>query len=340
LLITEATRLESLKIHFNPRMREQGEPSINLHTIFGRLIAAGRKLPLKHIGFMNLYTVNHNELDVSIRLDKLESGTFMNCVDPKNPRTVFFDQTWLKNNSAEHLTGLKMMRGEGFDKSHAEMVSKFSGLEEFYMVSKPAPPKRAATSNGTLSSTVSPAASSANESPAAPSPQTPSPDTVSVAADYLVALSNHHGHSLRIVLLHDGWLLGESAATAFLQACPNLEQVGMACHDFCPTLLRRLLRHAPNVRAFRMLHSQSDAMWGSFEHLGEEPHIAALGMELAFPVYRRLRWIGHGSKQWEIGPLPEEPARAAAPKLRVVKPMSRERARQIKIWGMDVMELL
>src|SRR5271163_5021369 len=54
-LIYESEKLEALKLHWSPRMRDAGEPSVHLQSYFRRNIAERKKLHLRNIGFYNLY---------------------------------------------------------------------------------------------------------------------------------------------------------------------------------------------------------------------------------------------------------------------------------------------
>ena len=55
VLIAEAENLETLKLHWSPRMRQEREPSINMSTYFGRIAASPRKLNLENFSMANLF---------------------------------------------------------------------------------------------------------------------------------------------------------------------------------------------------------------------------------------------------------------------------------------------
>ncbi len=248
LLLLESKRLEELNLHWSPRMREQGEPSVNLGTLLGRCIAAGYQMQLKRIGLQNLYAMNHGELYATVSVETIERISFLNVIDSKNPKTIFFDRTWIHGGMKQLPKHLKMMRGDGVDRSHAERLSHMSGLEELYFISKDhisrnTTPKDSAA-NGNASSGVSPS-TPRNSQP--PTPSRSPEESVALASDYLAVLTQHHSQTLRKVLLSDQWHLGQSAVSNLLRSCPNLEQLGLALEDGSPSSMRSVMPLAPNL---------------------------------------------------------------------------------------------
>ena len=77
LLLQGSKNLEHLKMHWSPRMREAREPSVNLHTYFGRVIAAQERMALKSIAFQNLYAFNESTFQQCLVPDKIESFTMI-----------------------------------------------------------------------------------------------------------------------------------------------------------------------------------------------------------------------------------------------------------------------
>lgn len=339
ILLLHAKKLEKLNLHWSSRMREEGEPSINLHSLFGKCVAADYKLPIKELGVMNMYTPNHGELNRAVDEQKIERVSFINCVDAKNPRTVFFDQTWMKANNDEVPKRIKMMRGEGLDRGHVDILSKMDGLEEFYLISRTASDRKKSAPNSAHSNGVSPSDASA-ESPVR-TPYTPT-EYINLAADYLATINHHHSHTLRKVLLSDQWSLSEKTVITFVQACPKLEQLGLAIENNNLGALRRIMPHAPKLQVVRLLHTSSEEMWAA---AAEEEHILGPKIEFAKAIYHNLRYVGFGHRGYALGGVVDEPyvnkrLGINEPQRRVMTQLPMERLKEIDLWRMDSMELL
>ncbi|KAF2103089.1 hypothetical protein NA57DRAFT_33159 [Rhizodiscina lignyota] len=347
LLLLQSKNLEELNLHWSPRMREQGEPSINLHSIFGKCIAAGYRMPLKRVGIQNLYAINHGELPHCIQHEKLERISFINNVDSSNPKTIFFDRTWIHpNNMKDVPKNLKMMRGEALSREHAEMVSRIKGLEEFYVINKKGASRKATPNGGSSAGNSGPTvvspATPGNSEP--PTPSLSHEECVGVASDYLGVLSRDHGPSLRILLLSDQWHLGETAVTNLMRSCPNLEQIGLALEDNNIDILRKMMPLAPKLYAIRLLISLSESLWEKIVNIEDDLHVLAMSHELWRDVYKNIRWVGMGRKAYKVGGIirdeDKNPPRGSSGFVRSVKPTSWEEASCIEIFGLDCMELV
>ena len=67
VLILQSKRLQDLRMHWSPRMREEAEPSINLRSYFGKCLEAQYHIPLESLAFQNFYGVNTGDLqDLSL----------------------------------------------------------------------------------------------------------------------------------------------------------------------------------------------------------------------------------------------------------------------------------
>ena len=344
LLLLESKRLEELNLHWSPRMREQGEPSINLHSLFHKCIAAGYRIPLKRLGIQNLYALNHGELQTAINNETIERISFINNVDSSNPRTFFFDQTWMRGNPKELPKNVKMMRGEGMDRQHAEVVSRLSGLEEFYIISKNGSSRKTTSNgsrpNGGTPNGVSPAPPSNSEPP---TPSLPPERTVAIASDYLAALTQHHGRTLCKVLLSDQWRIGEAALSNLVKCCPNLEQLGVSLEDSI-TVLRRVMPMAPNLYALRILEGIPMVLWDKLADIEDDIHILGMQQEFSHAVFKRVKWVGMGHKVFQIGDAIQAEnttsKRGSSTAKRAVKCVPWEKVKHIEIFGYDCMELI
>jgi hypothetical protein len=65
-LLEYGRNIDDLGLSWSPRMRNEREPTINLHTYFGRLAAAKHKVKLKRFALANLYAQMDPDLDKSV----------------------------------------------------------------------------------------------------------------------------------------------------------------------------------------------------------------------------------------------------------------------------------
>ena len=96
LLLEGSKKLEHLSLHWSPRMRESREPSVNLHSYFGRVIAAHYKMPLKSIAFQNLYAHNESLFQQCLDPEKIESFTMISSVSGNDDAAdlAFVEHGW------------------------------------------------------------------------------------------------------------------------------------------------------------------------------------------------------------------------------------------------------
>jgi hypothetical protein len=96
LVLVTAHKLENLKLHWNPRMRESGEESVNLTNYFGRCLAAKHAIPLKRMAMYNLFARNTGEgFENCTNHSLVQELTIVNCMGSSgDPITVFMDNTW------------------------------------------------------------------------------------------------------------------------------------------------------------------------------------------------------------------------------------------------------
>jgi hypothetical protein len=344
LLLLGSKKLEELNLHFSPRMRREGEPSINLHALFGRCIKAGWKLRIKRLGLQNCYVMNRGEFHDAFSHSDIERISFINNVDVANPTTVFFDSSWASQPRSrdEFPKNLKMMRGEGMDRNHARMVAELSGLEEFYLIGRrpPASTRSQITANGSSNGT-SPQENNSGSTPLTPTTQTPQ-EAVSVASLYLAALMQQHGQTLKYVLLSEQWQLGLTALANFARACPNLEQFGFTVEDHDVTIVRNMMRHAPKIWALRYLSTPS------VELIDEDFRTLALSLDFTDAAFKNIRWVGVGYVVYKVMPgnITVENDSEKIMRIRSVPKIRRDirevdwkDAEHVEIFGLDKMEL-
>jgi hypothetical protein len=294
----------------------------------------------------------------------MESITFLNCVNPDDPTTVFMDHTWRrKQPEFDKLKKLRKIRTDAVDEGWAKVLATFDGLHEIYLVNNPtwwveapSPPESSPpnihlngeslavtkpTSNGNGTgdaSSMSPSSSIEVGTTALPrsrGPTSPSANKpcVSLASDYIAALTKHHGKSLRKLLLSDQWSLEHNAVMHIANSCPNLEQVGLAFEGNPMETLREFTGALPKLRVLRILLPPDSEMWRSMRTVGNVLHELALSRELWRDEFMQLQWVGLGGYVARLGGLSK--AQDGTGVRRILKSVSWEDAKHLEVFGMD-----
>ncbi|CAI6332620.1 unnamed protein product [Periconia digitata] len=357
VLLCAAQKLENLKLHWNPRIRETGEASVSLHAIFGRIMSARNPIPLKRFALYNLYAGNDAEgFDKVTNPDTLEEITLINTFGNKDPMTVFLDDTWRINHIPSIPQNLTMMRVDAPDKEHVRMLYLMRGLERLYIVSdtvssvptgaaptptspsNPITPTVAMATNGAANSGILSANPSATNSPKITEHQ-----CRSIASDYLAVIQSNHT-TMRHLLLSDRWSLSASAIQRICQACPNLEQLGIACDPNPHETLRLVIKCCPKLFALRLLFRRdSDSMENSIDDVDDDVQKFMLSSELWRPEYKNLKYLGVAHYVWKIGSaiMPRKTVQAPNGEMQKVGPFrsielaDRKAVEGVEIWSMD-----
>ncbi|MCJ1401210.1 hypothetical protein MMC11_004422 [Xylographa trunciseda] len=134
-LLLGSKKLEVLKLHWSPRMREAREPSVNLHSYFGKIMSANYKMPLKHIAAQNLYAFNEDVFEHIMDPNLIESYTMISSMGGADDGAdiAFMDATWMRARP-EATPNLKMLRGDKVSRIHCNMIGKFKNLERYYLI--------------------------------------------------------------------------------------------------------------------------------------------------------------------------------------------------------------
>lgn len=336
-LFFHASKLESLKLHFSPRMREQGEQSVVLTHFFRKNIAAKKKLRLKSMGVYNLLArADHAECLDAIESTMMEHFTALNTfgldedILGSNPSaTHFIDRTWLVPMNKEHPKP-KSLRLDQLHKRHALDLNQSAGLERLYLVNARYQPETA-NGNGSAGS-QSQTPNSADQSPRNPSSNTiqtsssrssratPVPST-HLRDMYLDAICNVIGPTLQHLILPSRWVLPTAPIARLIRSCPNLTQLSAAieCSDF--SVLKMLVPFLNQLWAIRILVPRAEGEEGqkiragfeAFVERDDAVHEEVMRENLAERVFRgdsvdfpKLRYVGLGRKVWEIGGVFEE----------------------------------
>ncbi|KAE9965057.1 hypothetical protein BLS_007899 [Venturia inaequalis] len=336
ILLLQSKKLSSLKLEWSPRMRREKEPSISLQQFFSRCVRANYKIPLKHYGMKNLYCRKDAEMDQAFDTMQLESVHFINCVDPTDQATVFIDRTWmLENTSTENtMRNMKELKIDRLDVHNGQPFGVFEGFEGIYLVSPEGPLKAL----GQLSGTPTPSTPSAS---ASPTPSTPSASEysrtmVASGSSYIATITSRHGPSLKKLLLSDLWALSASVVLSVVEACPNLEQLGLCIENNDVDVLRQSMPFLKNLKALRILVREENETYRKIEEMGDEWHCYIMGQKCAQKEFLGLRWLGIGPRIYELREVVEEEGKGPR---RVVRPASLEDVKHIEIWALDNLDL-
>jgi hypothetical protein len=352
LLLLGARKLENLKLHWNPRMREAGEESVNLMSIFGRCIAAKTSLPLRRIAIYNLYTRFIGDgFENVVAEHTQEEATVFNSMGSSDPMTVFLDNSWRVSNARPLPPNLKMFRTDQTDRHQAVMFTKFTGLERLYIASrrhKDNSKSNSSAATPTTPTVTTPGGTSATTSAFA-TPIVTENQCRSVGSEYLAVIQSHH-YTMRHLLLSDHWIISDEALYKLCQSCPNLEQLGFRC--IVPPLesLRQIIAMVPKLWALRLLVKPGSELADMVATMDSDMHAFVMATEFWRPEYKNIKYIGLGDKLvYKLGGVIFPPKNAsAAPDLmdnsmnakragpvRRIEVVSRESVEWIEIWGMD-----
>jgi hypothetical protein len=332
LLIGEATSLESLKMHWSPRIRRERELSVSMSAYFGRLLSLKRPLRLKEIAFANLFSRNDIPMGATyLLLEGVESVTTINCMNRDDPDTIFVDRTWENESKrANEMVSTKTIRTDTFHENMARSLFTMRGIENIYLVSnsknrhqpKVSTPGSApdATNgyeemdieddlhgvNGNSVDSHTPHAPDSSDtiSPTGDPPMHLSKRHIAMASDCVAAITKIHGATLRKLLLFDSWNLGAEVMLNLLSSCPNLEQAGLAADfgnpDF-PIFLRKCMRAAPKLFALRILFPPWIQALRGLMIEGRSMHSELMSMETVREEFNSLRFLAIGPLVLELG---------------------------------------
>ncbi|KAJ4354879.1 hypothetical protein N0V95_003413 [Ascochyta clinopodiicola] len=355
LVLASAKGLENLKLHWSPRMRENGEESINLMSMFARCVADKVSLPIRRFEMWNLYTRffgdSNEEIFNPLTISEL---TIINSMGSSDPMTVFLDDTWRLQHRHPVQPNLKMIRMDTMDKEVVRMLREFKGLERLYIVStkrtRGTPKSDSTVATPTTPSVATPGMTNGTTS-AAGTPNMNEHQCRGVGGDFLaVVQANHRG--MRHLLLSDLWRLTDEALYKICQTLPQLEQLGYSGDVSQFESLRQIVSLVPNLWAIRFLIRPGTEFAERIDTT-EDMHPFAIATEFWRPEYKNVKYIGLGERLvYKLGGViyppkgaPEIPkgqensinARRAGP-VRHIERVSRESVKWIEIWGMDSTE--
>ena len=284
-LLLGSKKLENLKLHWSPRMRKAREPSINLSLIFGRIIAAKYKMPLKHIAFQNMYAYNesysenifHNIVDSQTVVSFTMISSFGGADDSAD--FSFVDNSWKSAFTKPETPQLRMLRGDKVSNWHCAMLKGFTTVERYYLITgrklqDPTSQRllKDAEGDDDGSNSASPrnVQCPANCNLKSFTPPAEPTATARLQHDYLESITAFLGARLRYLLLLPQWRLSTEAVAKLVRSCPNLEQLGLGLEESSYAMVRLLIPFWPKLYAIRVLDKPGESrMTEQCDQLGD-----------------------------------------------------------------------
>ncbi|KAK5045536.1 hypothetical protein LTR84_009154 [Exophiala bonariae] len=336
-LLLHGDKLSNVQMHFSPRMRDQGEPSVIFPHFFRRLVMAKKQLKIARLGVYNLLAsmdaaVCMSVLDTTYCEDFTAINSFGFDEDaftaPSNA-TYFIDRTWLVPFEQIDKPKPKTLRVDQLHKRHALELQRAAGLEHLYLVNarhKPegvngysqshSTPNSAGASPYALSASGSGSGSGSRSS----SRSTPTPNN-SLRDLYMDNICNVCGPSLKHLILPSRWPLHQTSLARLIRSAPNLTQLSAALMCSNMQVTRMLMPFLGKLYAIRLLSptqegAEGDKLRCEFERFvsgDDEHHIQKFSEELGGTTasggkseFPRLRYVGLGPKVWLIGGIIDE----------------------------------
>jgi len=348
VLILQSKKLQDLRMHWSPRMREEAEPSINLRSYFGKCLEAQYHIPLESLAFQNFYGVNTGDLQDICDLETIRNTEFINCFGggTGSPGTIFVDETWKNIPGREYFKNFKRNRSSEISEPHAKILANISGLEELYLIGDK-PVDQNGLSNGYSDGHQK---SPANDmfSPRSSSSHNPSPGRTLEQANavllkqYLHILVAQHGQSIRKLLLHNSWALSGDQISELVSCCPHLEQLALGLSGDEPNAMRILAPFLTNLRCIRIL----DNVWLEKSKACDPELQEILALDTPEPMLwkiaptSKIKWSGIGDRVFRVGKSVQVPDEDGRPEWkREIWRATWDDVKHIDIWRLDCMEI-
>jgi hypothetical protein len=324
VLLLSSKKLEDLRLHFSPRMRQEAESSLSWNTYFGRCLRVGYKLPLKHFGIQNFYGPNIEGLSDLLDSDIGVSATFLDVFGGTKGASanVFLDETW-KHVPPDMKTNFKRARTNEPAPQHVQLMSNATGMEKLYIVS-------------TRISKTGHTPDDAGQPPVTPDDSQPDVETVALGKQYIHAITRQHGSTMKHLLLWDQWHLDQDDIRELIRYCPNLEQLGIGvASEHSLRAIHLLLPFLPKLEAVRML--LTDELEGECTSHG---HLDEMGTWFAKLNATSLKYIGVGKRTFKVGPLHSYTTSDGKQDVKAeVTEVKIEDVKHVEIWGLDCLDL-
>lgn len=331
LLLAGSKTLRNLTLVWSPRMREVGEPSVNLESIFGRCRAKDQSLKLKTVAIKNLFAYDTNSCESYFDPSGIEEVTEINSTAGLGDHgaAVFINSPFRK--MSRPLPHLKSVRGDRVSKEFLVLLETTRGIEKLYIIGD----KKADKDKG---SSILPRSPASNGS-------SPSGDLHSenLRDDTIEAITQNHGHTLRHLLLPPQWRLTSDNIALIVRSCPNLEQIGFGTEFDRFMSLKLLMPFLTKVTAIRLLDNPGGSDFRDKMHeVDDGRHEEQMGGPTSARAGQKIRWIELADLLFEMGKTelmddPENPGKMRY-RRRVWK-QNREAVKDIAIWKMDSLDV-
>jgi hypothetical protein len=370
-LIYEAQQLADLQVHFSRRMREAGEPSVQLTHLMRKNIINERKLALKRLGVYNFFGKPEAELTTkAANIATVEDFTSINSFGKDEgdatdlAASTFVDHGWTEGTEVV-MPGLKVWRVDQLHRGHLRSLRTKKGLKSIYLINArhgqgtASPYSIPSSSDITMVSTLTSAnASLSTAQSLTRSPTNPSAPTLRDL--YLDTICKFSGSRLQHLIFPHKWTINAAMVAKLIRACPNLTQLSacIECSDVeFTTILLPFLRRLTAVRVSVSPTPRDCVMMTPEErerHLDTEDFTMLLREWLSGEGYDQLRWVGMGERVWEAGgweevevagdtALMEEdgaPRRIEKVLKRRVRRAQLEEVKDLEIWRMDSLDVI
>ena len=357
-LIACSKNLSTLKMHFSPRMRDAGEPTVDLVTLLRRCITDNVVLKLKVVAIYNLFARAATEAEHLFQHDITESWTMVNCfgtdeedgvAQPGSMHTLL-DSTW--HRAPKGLTSMKSIRHDKLSKEFVKVLGDLLGLEKLYMINPRHVPM---LTNGNSQQQPSPISNASSTTPTGSEGRTTptrSLPNLRLRDEFLNTIVNNLGPTLKHLILPDRWPLPSNILARLFCACPNLTQLALALEFTSFHNIRMLLPFLKKIWAVRLLvpttgKETEDRRFETLVGRSDEVHEQHISEELASDDFPHLKYVGLGWKAWEIGGWYEDVVASAAEEgeyyavtRRRVKRADMNVVKEVEIWKMDTLDVI
>ena len=355
-LIACSKNLSAMKMHFSPRMRDTGEPTVDLLTLMRKCITDNVVLKLKTVAIHNLFARAAPELLHLFQHDIAESWTMVNCfgtdeedgVAQAGSMHALLDSTW--NRPPKGLRSIKSMRHDKLSKEFVKLLGNLLGLEKLYLINPRHVPM---LGNGFGHQQPSPISSASSTTPTGSEGRTTPTralPNLRLRDEFLDTIVNIHGPTLKHLILPDRWPLPSNILARLFCACPNLIQLALALELTSFANVRMLLPFLKKIWAVRLLIATTgkeieDRRFETLVGMSDEVHEQHISQQLASDDFPHLRYVGLGWKAWEIGGkyeevvLNEDGSHEVVTRRRVKK-ADMNVIKEVEIWKMDTLDVI
>ncbi|KAK2748143.1 hypothetical protein FQN57_001267 [Myotisia sp. PD_48] len=260
VLLCDSKKLQELKMHWSPRMREAQESSVTLHQYFRKCIALKSPLRLKSLGFQNFYAPHSGDADSAIDNSSLEEMTLLTS-GLETSTTTFVEASWPIAKSP--FKKLKTLRCDRVEKRGCDFLGDMDPLENLYFMNPFRDQRDFINSLRTIEpypmDSMTPASfdQGSASTPSEMGNQSQSSQLLayqcSLRDSYMPVIMSTHGVRLTRLLLPSRWNLSASLIAKLVHAVPNLEQLGMATDIPNLDMLALLLPFLRKLQAIRIL---------------------------------------------------------------------------------------